>query len=95
MSRDPSRRPSKDRIRVAGDANAIVWVECTYCLGDGWHYPGSFLMPDRSRPTHKQRCYLCDGLGARQIAALLRGPHAKIVPAPKGWSVGPHTESGK
>ena len=86
MSGDPSRRPSNERMRIGGDANDLVWVKCSYCLGDGWHYPGHSMMPDRSRKTHKQTCGYCGGSGARQLPKLLCGPDTKIVAAPVGWT---------
>lgn len=88
MPGDPSRRPSNERVSVQGNANDVIWIECNVCLGDGWHYPGSWTMPDRARKTHKQRCPFCEGRGAVQRAALLCGPSAKRVPPPPGWSSG-------
>lgn len=81
MSGDPSRRPSNDRIRVSADVNAVVWVECFYCLGDGWHFP----VRD-SRHMRKARCGICDGLGARQRPLLLCGRSDRLVSAPRGWA---------
>lgn len=75
MAGDPSRRPSNDRIRVAG-LEASVWIECGSCFGDGWHWP------HRGRPTRKVTCATCSGVGRRQISALERAPHDRIVPAP-------------
>lgn len=84
MMRDPSRRPSNQRVRIAGDINAMVWVECSSCLGDGWHYPMATAIVDRARKSRKITCVACSGLGARQFARLQCGPGARIVAPPKG-----------
>lgn len=94
MSRDPSRRPSNERIRVAGNANAVVWIECPVCLGDGWHYPQRGLMLDRLPPTRKLTCVACSGLGAQQIPRIQLGPDARTVPAPKGFNSTDETGGG-
>jgi hypothetical protein len=80
MSADPSRRPSDARVRIAGDINAPVWVECWFCLGDGWHYP------EQGLKNRKIRCGVCEGRGARQTLAILTSPNSRIVGAPRGWA---------
>lgn len=80
MTGDPSRRPSNERTPIGGDLNAVVWIECPICLGDGWHMPPAYARPK------KHKCGNCDGLGARQVQRILLGRKAKIVPAPKGWA---------
>lgn len=72
MTRDPARRPSNERARVAG-VSSLVWVECGSCFGDGWHWPY------RGRPTRKITCAACSGQGKRQIPALERRPDDPIV----------------
>lgn len=79
MSGDPARRPSNERIRVQTALDAVVWVECAACLGDGWNYPG----PPRPK-SRKYTCEVCEGRGANQRLALHCGPNSKIVSAPKG-----------
>ena len=80
MTCDPSRRPSNERVRLNTDVNALIWIECASCLGDGWHFPY------RGRPTRKITCGACDGLGRRQILAVHRAPTERIVPAPPSGS---------
>lgn len=85
MAGDPSRRPSNERVRVAADMNAIVWIECASCLGDGWHYPMGGIV-DRSRKSRKITCATCGGRGARQVTMIQCSPGARIVAAPKGFT---------
>ena len=82
MKGDPSHRPSNERVRVIGHVDALVWVECASCLGDGWHYPQIGVMLDRLPPTRKLTCMTCAGTGARQVAAITLSPGARIVSAP-------------
>lgn len=83
MAGDPSRRPSHDRVRVAADVNAVVWIECASCLGDGWHYPMGGVV-DRARKSRKITCASCGGHGARQVPLIQCSPGARVVATPKG-----------
>ena len=76
---DPSRRPSNERSLLP-PVDALIWIECGSCLGDGWHYPW------RGRQSWKYACPTCEGRGRRQIPALLRRPEDRIVAAPVGWN---------
>jgi len=82
MARGPSRRPSNDRVRIAGNLDDLVWVECRQCLGDGWHYPMRGVA-DRQPNTQKFECTGCRGKGARQQLAIHCGPDSRIVPGPR------------
>lgn len=81
---DPSRRPSDERVRFDVDFDELVWVECTSCLGDGWHYPMPRGIADRIPKNRKITCGPCGGLGAVQARKIECGPRARVVPAPKG-----------
>ncbi|EJL23962.1 hypothetical protein [Novosphingobium sp. AP12] len=87
MPSDPSRRPSNDRVRLEVDFDALVWVECSSCLGDGWHYPMARGIADRLLKNRKVTCQLCSGLGAVQARKIECGPNIRVVPAPKGAPV--------
>lgn len=82
MTGDPTRRPSSERVRMAGHVDALVWVECPTCLGDGWHYPQVGVMLDRLPKTRKLTCAACSGLGARQVPQIQLAPGAVVVPPP-------------
>ncbi|MHA0333681.1 hypothetical protein [Sphingomonas aquatilis] len=84
MIGDPARRPSKERVRLAGHVDALVWVECSTCLGDGWHHPQVGVMLDRLPKTRKLTCAACSGAGARQVPQIQLAPGAITVPAPTG-----------
>lgn len=88
MRGDPSRRPSNERVRMPGHVTDKVWVECNYCLGDGWHYPQVGVMLDRLPPTRKLTCRTCDGLGARMVTVLEVGAAERVVPAPRHMARG-------
>lgn len=57
--------------------DAVVWVECGNCLGDGWVYG------NREVHLKKFTCAACAGLGARETAAIYCSPSSRIVPAPR------------
>lgn len=86
MPIDPSRRPSSNRVRLDVQFDAMVWLECDYCCGDGWHYAGHPLGPGGKKSLAKIPCGICDGKGATQVAAICCGPNSRIVPAPSGWA---------
>lgn len=75
MAGDPTRRPSNERVRVAG-VTAMIWIECRSCFGDGWSWP------HRGRPTRKITCQSCGGIGRRQIPALQRMPNDRVLAGP-------------
>jgi hypothetical protein len=83
MPGDPSRRPSNERVRVDVDLNALVWVECASCLGDGWHYPMRGVV-DRGPKNRKITCVACGGLGAKQVPAIHLQPGDRVITAPAG-----------
>ena len=52
-----------------------VRVECRWCLGDGWHYPGHV-----TNQRYKLTCAPCEGRGYRDISPFLFDPEVhKIV----------------
>lgn len=76
MTGDPARRPSNERVAVAGSIGSAVWVECDECLGDGWFYPRN------GRRNRKITCGVCHGQGRRQTLAIYCGPKSRIVAGP-------------
>jgi hypothetical protein len=86
MPTDPSRRPSSERVRVEVNFDALVWLECGNCLGDGWTFNGHNFAPDRTRSTRKNTCSFCGGLGATQVKSICCGPQSRVVTEPRGWA---------
>jgi len=92
MPPDPTRRPSNQRVRHHVDFDAMVWVECGNCLGDGWHYPLATPFVDRARKSAKHTCEACAGLGAIRVRKIECWPSARIVAAPAGRDNGTENE---
>ncbi len=77
---DLSRRPSNERVRVEVAFDAMVWVECDFCCGDGWH------LTRAERAPAKITCGVCHGVGAIQMERICCGPNSRILSAPRGWA---------